>query len=181
MKPSHMNNSHSARTENPLYSINGEGLSIAGKDLVKILRDVLSKGVPFRFQTPGFSMSPFIKDGDIVTVTSLPDGSPGIGDVVAFIRPGAERLVVHRVVGKKNGSFMIKGDNTADTDGLIPGTNILGCVKKVERRGKKVFLGLGPERFLIAFLARRNFLLPMRYSASKLKRLLMPVTSKAKH
>ena len=159
-------------------SINGEGLSIAGKDLVEILRDVLSKGVPFRLQAPGFSMSPFIKNGDIVTVTPLPDGSPRIGDVVAFIRPGAEKLIVHRVVWKKNGCFVIKGDNAPDTDGLIPGTNILGCVKKIERRGKKIIFGLGPERFLIAFLSRINFLLPMRYSASKLKRFLI---SKVKH
>ena len=154
-------------------SIKEEGLSIAGKDLVEILRDVLSKGVPSRLQAPGFSMSPFIKNGDIVTVTPLPDSSPGIGDVVAFIRPGVERLVVHRVVGKKNGCFVIKGDNAPDTDGLIPGTNILGCVKKVERRGKKIFFGLGVERFLIAFLSRINFLLPIRHSASKLKHFLI--------
>lgn len=161
MKPSYVNNSHSAQDESSLYSIKEEGLSIAGKDLVDILQDVLSKGVPFRLQAPGFSMSPFIKDGDIVTVTRLPDGSPGIGDVVAFTRPNVERLIVHRVVGKKNGCFVIKGDSAPDTDGLIPGTNILGCVKKVERRGKKVFLGLGPERLLIAFLSRRGLLLAL--------------------
>ena len=174
MKPSLVNNSHSARTESPRYTINNrERLSIAGKDLVEILRDVLTKGVPFRLQAPGFSMSPFIKDGDTLTVTPLPDGSPQIGDVVAFTRPGAERLVIHRVVRKKNGCFVIKGDNAPDTDGLIPGTNILGCVKKVERRGKKILFGLGLERFLIAFLSHRNFLLPLIYLMAKLKCFLI--------
>ncbi len=48
-----MNNSPTLQSKNPLYSIKKDGLSIAGKDLVNLLRDVLNKGVPFRLQAPG--------------------------------------------------------------------------------------------------------------------------------
>jgi len=85
------------------------------------------------------------------------------GDIVAFIRPKLNKLIIHRVVGKKTEYFHIKGDNIPDTDEQIPATNILGRVTRVERNGKEVFWGLGPERFLIAFLTRRGLLFPLFY------------------
>jgi len=125
-------------------------------DLVK---DILSQGAGCRFQAKGDSMSPFIKDGDVVTVSPVFRSSPGIGDVVAFIYEETGRLLIHRVVGKSGESYLTRGDNTLQGDGLILGANILGYVIKVERNGKKVSLGLGPERFLIACLTRKGLLL----------------------
>jgi hypothetical protein len=143
----------------PPHSIVRKGeFSISGSALIELLQDVLGKGAPFRFRTRGFSMVPFIKDGDLVTVSPLLGSSPGLGDVVAFIQPGTRRLAIHRIIGKKDSSLLIKGDNTHQIDGLIPETNILGYVTRVERDGKKVSLGLGLERFFIALLARRGLL-----------------------
>ena len=99
-------------------------------------------------------MSPFIKNGDVITLSPLFDTSLRVGDVAAFIQPGTGKLVVHRIVGKRNDSFLMKGDNISDVDGFIPEAKILGCVTTVERDGKSVFLGLGPERILIALLTR---------------------------
>jgi hypothetical protein len=74
------------------------------------------------------------------------------------------------VVGKKGEYFHIKGDNTLDTDEPIPATNILGRVTGVERKGKEVFFGLGPERFLIAFLTKRGLLSPLFYPVWRMVR-----------
>jgi hypothetical protein len=104
-------------------------------------------------------MSPFIKDGDVVTVSPILRSSPGIGDVVALIYREARKLLIHRVVGRNGECYSTRGDNTLEGDGLVYGANILGYVTKVERNGKKVFLGLGPERFLIAWLTRKGLLL----------------------
>ena len=106
-------------------------------------------------------MSPFIKDGDAITVSPKLGSSPRFGDVVAFIHPRTEKLFIHRVVWKRRDAYIVKGENTLESDGLIKKENILGVVTKVERKGKKVFLGLGPERFLIALLTRKNLLLPV--------------------
>lgn len=161
------------KTEIPALFIKNECvLSLSGRSLTELLQAVLSKGAPFRFRAKGISMSPFIKDGDVVTVFPLPGTSPGLGDVVAFAHPGTGKLVLHRVVGKRGDSYLLKGDNTSELDGLVPEPNILGRVRKVERDGKAVFLGLGPERSLIAFLTRGglpfSLLLPVR-------RLLRPI------
>jgi signal peptidase len=129
--------------------------------LPELVKDILSKGVECRFQAKGHSMSPFIKDGDIVTISPLTRSSPGLGDVVAFNHPETGKLFVHRIVLKKRDSYIVKGENAFEADGLIKKGNILGFVTRVERKGKKVLLGLGPERFLIAFLTRRGLLFPL--------------------
>lgn len=99
-------------------------------------------------------MSPFIKDGDVITVSPLLDTSLRIGDVVAFIHPKMKKIVIHRTVGKRGDSLLVKGDNTSDVDGFLPKAKILGYVNTVERDGKAVYLGLGPDRALIALLSR---------------------------
>jgi signal peptidase I len=129
--------------------------------LPELVKEVLSKGVECRFQVKGYSMSPFIKDSDVVTISPISDSSPGFGDVIAFIHPRTEKLIIHRVVGKIGNACLVKGENTLEPDGLIKKENVLGLVTKVERGGERIFLGLGPERFLIAMLTRKNLLLPV--------------------
>jgi signal peptidase len=149
-------------------SLNERQLSLPGPALIEILRATLAEGMPFRFRAKGFSMDPFVRDDDVITVWPLADQSPGLGDVVVFIQENAERLLVHRVIRVKESSYVIKGDNSAGADGLIPGSNILGWVKKVERNNKRVFLGFGPERVLIAFLSGLGLMVPLARLASKL-------------
>ena len=145
--------------------------SISGAALAELLREVLRKGLPFTFRASGFSMSPFIKDGDDLTLFPLNGISPGLGDVVAFIHKGTGMPFIHRVVGMKENVYLLQGDNAAETDGLISESDILGCVRMVQRKGLRVFLGLGPERFLIAYLNRRGLLLPLIDTLGKFRLL----------
>jgi hypothetical protein len=79
--------------------------------------------------------------------------------VVAFVHPVNGRLVVHRVIGYGKNACLIQGDNIWGlVDGQIPHANILGRVTSVERRGRMVRLGLGPERFILALLSRTRLL-----------------------
>lgn len=139
-------------------------LPLSGLALLELMRAVLAKGVPFRFKARGWSMAPFIRDGDVITI-SPPGGSlPGIGKVVAFIRPEDGKLVVHRIVGRQGAAVLIQGDNvTSLPDGIVPQENLLGRVMRIERDGRPIWMGLGPERFLIAWFSRLRFLIPMRF------------------
>ena len=139
-----------------LFSRKGDQLSLSGAALADLIEVVLSKGASFRFQAKGFSMTPFIGNGDVIVVSPPSGDFFCLGEVVAFIQPETGKLVVHRVVGKVRGAFLIKGDNMSDPDGVIPRPRILGYVTRVERDGKEVSLGLGLERILIAFLTRRR-------------------------
>ena len=139
-------------------------LSLSGPALLDMLRAVLDRRVPIRFSAPGFSMSPFIKDGDVITVSDIAAHAIRLGDVVAFVNPCNERLAVHRVVGFKKEARLIKGDNSREPDGWIPCVQILGRVTGVERRGQRVRFGLGFERIVIAHLSRGNWLAPLLVS-----------------
>lgn len=134
-------------------------IMLDNSEIVSLLQAVLSKNAAFRFRAKGWSMNPFIRDGDWITVTPLSKEPPSIGKVAAFIHPASGRLIVHRLVGKQAGAYLIRGDNVAlQADGLVSVEEILGCVTRVERDGKRVYLGLGVERYLIAWISNIGFL-----------------------
>jgi hypothetical protein len=137
-------------------------------------------------------MSPFIRDGDVITIAPVqpPDRNPhvpassslsarsvtearncDIGQVVAFVSALSRRLVVHRIIGRHDSGFLIRGDNlsgpVADT---VRPDDILGRLVRIERGRRRVWLGLGPERYAIAVLSRAGLLLPIRSRAAVLRR-----------
>jgi hypothetical protein len=145
-------------------------LSLSGNALQEFLRAVLARGMPLRFKARGFSMSPFIQDGDVLTVVPHPARRPRSGEVVAFYHPKTGKLVVHRVLARRAGGYLLRGDNTPEADGLIPAAHVLGRVARVERRGRRVRLGQGTVGRLIAMLARHELLEPLLYRASQMLR-----------
>jgi hypothetical protein len=148
-----------AKQTRPEFSATkGRELPLSGRSLVAILRAVLDKGAPARFQAKGFSMSPFIKNKDVITISPLKTKRPGLGRIIAFVHKQTDGLCIHRIVRKKGAFYITQGDNISDTVEIVPTENILGSVSRVEREGKQVFLGLGPERYLIALLGRRGLL-----------------------
>jgi len=142
-------------------------ISLSGADLAGLLGDVVAKGAAFRFKALGGSMSPFIRNGDVVTVA--PVARPRTGDVAAFRRPEDGRLVVHRVVAVRSDSLLIKGDNIDSPDGRIPASNVVGRVSRVERNGRTCRLGIGPERLAVAVLSRCGLLRPILQIARALR------------
>jgi hypothetical protein len=183
------------RPESPsLRSRKGSELRLLGPALVDLMRAVLARGCRFRFCARGWSMSPFIRDGDVVTVApsrprfaeprttddspAPPEAEPGgetcgIGQIVAYVSPGSQRLVVHRIVGRRGSSFLVQGDSMRGTlaDVVSPG-DIAGRVVRIERGRKRVWLGLGPERYVVAVLSRAGLLLPLLKRTSMLTRFL---------
>lgn len=121
---------------------------------------VLERGVPFRFTARGSSMRPFIRSGDVLTLSPLRGRAPRLGEVVAG-RTGGDRLVVHRVVAAGAGTCELRGDNCPGSDGSVPLEAVLGVVTRVERRGRAKRLGTGPEGALLAALSTAGALLPL--------------------
>jgi hypothetical protein len=128
--------------------------SLSGSALVRLAREILDRGMSFRFAASGFSMSPLIRDGDVITLAPYREASCRTGSVVAFIQPGTGRLVVHRVVGQSRNECRIRGDNIRGAGEAIPHSCIIGQVVRVERGGNPVRFGIGSERIIIALLSR---------------------------
>jgi len=76
-------------------------LHLSNQDLLVLMQAVLSQGQKFRFVVKGFSMMPFIRDGDVITVVPKHEHNYAVGDVIAFINSLSRHLIIHRVIAKK--------------------------------------------------------------------------------
>lgn len=150
---------HNHKQEQSGYARQRGEISISGDNLISLLNSVLDKRADFRFEAKGFSMSPFIRDGDILTLSGINSLSIDTGYVVAFIHPYKKKLAIHRVVKrcKCGNHYIIKGDNAPGIDGTVSREDIIGYVKKVERGKRSICLGLGRGRRLIVYLSKMNF------------------------
>jgi signal peptidase I len=145
------------------------GIAFAG-----LMEAVLEKNVPFRFTATGCSMTPFIRDGDLITISPVPLRLRP-GDVVPFVNPSCNKLMVHRILNVSQEGYLIKGDNNSEPDGRIPASSIIGRVVRVEHRGRQVRFGLGTESFLIAWLSQCCWLTPLVWSV---RRVIKPFAGK---
>jgi hypothetical protein len=126
-----------------------------------LLTDALRAGHSFSFRAGGFSMSPFIKDGDQITVSPFGNRPPGRGDIVAFLDTSQKGLTVHRIIKRQGIDFIMKGDNTRAADMPVSDSKLLGRVTGIRRRNRERYLGLGSERGLLAALSRAGILMPL--------------------
>lgn len=160
----------SPENQSALFVTQAGEASFSNTAFLTLLEGILLKGKPCRFQAKGGSMSPFLKDGDVITVSPWSNTSPHLGDLVAALHPVTGQLIAHRLTGKRGDLFQVQGDNLPQADGLIPKRQVLGRITKVERNGRAVNLGLGLERFPIAWLARTGLLLRSKSLYSTFRR-----------
>jgi len=111
-------------------------------DLIELSKDIFRKGKSIRFQAKGWSMRPFIRDGDFIVVSPIEDSSIKTGDVVFYLTT-ENKVIVHRVIKKykkdKDNRIMmfIKGDAAFSSPEKTEMQNVLGKVIAVERNGRK--------------------------------------------
>lgn len=113
---------------------------LSNSDLLKLSRTLIERDTSIRFQAKGFSMRPFIRDGDLITVSPLWNSPVKAGDVVLY-KTADDRAIVHRVIRKTGIKgrmiFFIKGDAVFGQSEEVDLKNILGRVTVVERKGLK--------------------------------------------
>ena len=138
----------------------GGELSLSNPAQLQLLLAMVQCGATLRIAVRGSSMTPFIRDGDVLTIAPVEGRSLSVGDVVAFARGGTGRCAIHRVIGRSGPRWIVRGDNCAETDGRVVSDRMVGRVLLVERDGRKVRWGLGREARIIAWLQRVDLLLP---------------------
>ncbi len=127
--------------------------------LVEISAEILRSGRAVRFQARGDSMSPLVRDGDVLTVHPADAGSIRLGDVVLFT-DGHGRPLVHRVIRKvaspEGIRFTVQGDRVVQPDGVIPAAQVYGRVTAIERAGMRIDMNLPGLRLLGLAVALRS-------------------------
>lgn len=126
-------------------------VALDGSELGALVEELASRGVSVRMLARGGSMSPWIRDGDVVTVTRRP---ARLGDVVGFRRAGTGRLTMHRIVRRALDGWVVRGDRAETEDGFLPREEVLGVVTRVERKGRVEFLPRGVAGVWLARVSR---------------------------
>lgn len=137
----------------------GGELHLSNPGQSELLRAMVERGRSLRTRVRGFSMSPFIRDNDVLTIAPMNGRAPRIGEVVAFVLLDTGRLAIHRIIARVGSGWLVRGDNSPKADGVVARQNILGVVTRVERNGHDVRLGLGAQAQLIAWLQRAHVLM----------------------
>lgn len=151
-----------------------ETISLNNSDLLKLSRCLIEIGTSIRFRAKGFSMRPFIQDGDLITVSPLRNSSVRVGDVVLY-KTADDRVIAHRVVQKtikdKKTVFFIKGDATFGQPEKVVKERLLGRIAAIERNGRKRKLNTKLYRIIGLFFA----------GLSPFSRWIYPIGSRVKH
>jgi signal peptidase I len=120
---------------------------------------ILRAGKGLRFQARGASMSPLVRDGDVLLVQPADRREVRVGDVVLCSHE-VGHVVVHRVVRRVTGPtgrcFVVQGDQVARPDGVIPGSQVYGRVVGIERAGVHIDTNWPAMRVLSAVAVFRS-------------------------
>ncbi|MGA8428643.1 MAG: CARDB domain-containing protein, partial [Candidatus Sulfotelmatobacter sp.] len=136
-------------------------------------RELLKAGLRVRFEARGASMSPCIRDGEIVHITPVIVSKLRKDDIVLARSNNSFR--VHRLVlvDQENDTFVTRGDCGQQDDPAVRGEEILGIATAKEVRvGRRVvrakFDGLGGR--LLRGAARSQYLLMKVLSSHRAER-----------
>jgi signal peptidase I len=140
------------------YVAYGGASRLSNPAQLELLRGVAERGVPLRTVVYGFSMTPFIRGGDVVVIAPTAGTELHVGDVVACALPGGRRMAVHRVVARAGDGWVVRGDNCPEPDGVLARSAIIGRVVQVERGGRRVHLGFGAQGAWVAAASRSGAL-----------------------
>lgn len=115
-------------------------VSLKRDQFAELSAEILAQGGSFRFKAHGFSMYPFIRDRDILTIQSVEAAALKVGDV-AFYGCAGNTLVAHRVLGRRVQASQVvlatRGDAASGPDERVQAEQVLGRVVSV-RRGRKI-------------------------------------------
>ena len=123
--------------------------------------------------TKGKSMRPLFKTGRDAVVLKKVDKEIKKYDVVLY-QDRSGKYILHRVIGKKDGVLIIRGDNTFRRE-YVKEERILAYLISFNRKGKHHDVG----DFGYKFYSRVwNFLYPIRFLFYKFKMLVKKIIKK---
>ncbi|MGD8895719.1 MAG: S24/S26 family peptidase [Acidobacteriota bacterium] len=132
------------------------GVALVTPEVPLLLRGFLEEGTAVTVDVAGSSMTPFIRSGDTLTLCPTLEESARLGDTLAILEPGRP-FRVHRVI-HRGATLQTRGDAAPESDPPVHGPHVLARVEQVKRGGRRIRLGLGPERAALALLSRWGIL-----------------------
>ena len=112
-------------------------------------KEAIKNGHAVQTLASGYSMFPFLRKGDILTVEPVSMNKIKRGDVVVFEME--EKWIAHRVIEIRNSEkgleFLLRGDTCIAFDPVVDKENFIGSVSVFTRFNSKRDLSIGVLHF----------------------------------
>lgn len=99
------------------------------------IREALESGKKVEFETHGFSMIPLLHDGGDKVILELNSDSLKVNDI-ALCKTDKGKYVLHRVIEITDKGYILKGDNSVNTELCLSDNDVVGVVCSIIRRNK---------------------------------------------
>ena len=114
-----------------------KNVSVELETLFPVIQEVLSEGKSFTFAPKGVSMLPLIRQGEDSVTISPANHALKLYDVPLYRRKNGQ-FVLHRVVGLKNGKYVMCGDNQHEYEYGIDHSSIIGVMSEIIKPDKTI-------------------------------------------
>ena len=120
------------------------------RELEPELRATIDSGKIAEFETHGFSMVPLLHDGGDRVRLVKPKGKLSVEDVALCVTDTG-KYVLHRVIGLKDGGYVLKGDNCIGTEFVKSDSDVIGVACAFIRRGRLIETNSSVYKFYCRF------------------------------
>ena len=121
------------------------------------LEDLLARDGVLVYKIKGTSMEPMLRQNRDLVVVRPPSSRLRKYDVALYKRGG--NYVLHRVVGVRNGCYLIRGDNTFSTE-IVPENAVIGVLVSFTHKGRQCNV---TERGYLRYVRIWDILYPLRF------------------
>ena len=143
---------------------------------LKNVADELAQNPTAMCYTSGYSMYPMLRDHKDITVIARLTRELKVNDVPLYRKKGFKQLVLHRIIRiKRDGSHVIRGDNTYRNETDISREDIIGVLQGFYRGGR--YIDCDSSRAYYIYVYAMRILYPIRWLWH---RALRPALSKIK-
>ncbi len=150
-----------------------ETLQLDHREFAMLSAELMTNTDGLRFRAHGHSMSPSLRNGDILVIKKIPVDGVDVGDIVlagTTDRP----LLAHRVIRRTRNAWITCGDALTRPDAPLDAERLIGRVEMIERDGTSYSLRTVRRRLagrLWALAARLGSSLPAKAMKRLLRRL----------
>mgnify|MGYP004509134159 FL=1 len=139
--------------------------TISNKEFFRHITSLLGSGEAVRLRVKGYSMTPvIINERDDVLLMPAKGAELHKNDIVLFKEPRTGAYILHRIVGKRNETYIIRGDGNPFGKESCHVGDIAGVVVKIYRNG-----------FVKSVVRRDSFLWHVWIFAGTFRRILARV------
>lgn len=144
-----------------------ENLILENADFFQIAQEFLESGQQVKFTLKGFSMLPFLRQGDAIWLEAAKYSELRTGDILLVKWKGL--FILHRLVFRNRTQLYLAGDNNLFRIEKVSCEDVMARVTRFERKGKQVSAAGAEQRIrgILWFMMR-----PARWAKYSIAKIL---------